>query len=136
MSDHVEFHDSDLLAVEQVGRQVRISLDAYVHRWEQVDGCWKGTGWLQRVTAVLDDSQASGIPEVPVELSDGVLRTGSATYDGLVPLPFSSSEPASLELTLQTGAQFRVAGVSIAITSTSEARYLEDLPDTFAPSAC
>ena len=40
----VEFHDSHLLAIEAVGADVEVRLDAYVHAWDDSVQPPRGTG--------------------------------------------------------------------------------------------
>jgi hypothetical protein len=134
MSNSVEFHDSTLSAISQEGTSVRVSLDAYVHRWNLVEGVWKGTGWMQPVQIIVGSGASAMMAEVPVDLDGGEVRTVDRTHDNLVPLPFTSSGPVSLRLELVTGEVLKIDGRNITIDPAGNARYVEDLPDDFRPS--
>jgi hypothetical protein len=134
MRSAVEFHDSTVSAVRIEGTFVRISIDAYVHRWDRVDGRWKGTGWMQPIQIVLANASNEGQPECPVDLAGGEVRAGQIRHKNLVPLPFDSSGPATLRLELATGKVLDFNGRSLVIEPTGEGRYVEDLRDDFRPS--
>jgi len=133
MRSSVEFHDSRISAIAFEGRSIRISLDAYMHRWDRIDGMWHGTGWTQPVQILLEDASNAGLPALPVDLSGGEVRAGHLTYQGLAPLPYNSGGPATLRLELVTGEALDFSGSNLAIEPTGEDRYVEDLPDDFRP---
>jgi len=133
MRSSVEFHDSTISAIALEGTSIRVCLDAYVHRWDRIDGMWHGTGWTQPVQILLEDASNAGLPALPVDLDGGEVRAGHLTYQGLVPLPYKSGEPATLRLELVTGQVLNFRGSNLAIEPTGECRYVEDLPDDFRP---
>jgi hypothetical protein len=130
----VEFHDSTISAIAREGTATRISLDAYVHRWDRVDGTWKGTGWTQPVQILLVEAANKRLPEPPVDLAGAEVRIGQLAHKDLLPLPFCSSGPATLRLELVTGEVLDLNGRNLIIEPIGEGRYVEDLPDDFRPS--
>jgi hypothetical protein len=136
MPSYLEFHDSTVLGIERDGDTVGINLDAYVHRWEQVDGQWRGTGWSQLVRIRFHEASLTAPPDLPAELAGGELRTADTTYDDLVPLPFSSAVSASLRLDFMWGGVVNVSGSDVALDPLAEGHYIEDLPNEFKPRGC
>ncbi len=133
MHSSIEFHDSRISAIGREGTSIRITLDAYVHRWDVLGDTWKGTGWIQTVEIML--THASGTPlEAPVDLHGGEFRIGEATLDNMMPLPFVSSEPTSLRFELVTGQVIHFNGRTVVVEATGVGRYMEDLSDDLRPS--
>ena len=137
MRSSVELHDSTISAITVEGPSVRISVDAYVHRWERVDSRWKGTGWIQPVQMLLANAPNAERAECPVDLAGGKVQAGLVTYNNLVPLPFDSSGSATLRLELATGRVLEFDAGRLVLEPTGEGRYVEDLPNDLRPSnAC
>jgi hypothetical protein len=134
MRSSIEFHDSTISAITQEPTSIRISLDAYVHRWDLVDAEWRGTGWVQPVHIIITSSADSMICQVPVDIRDGEVRTVQSNYENLVPLPFAATGPVWLRLELVSGDVLAIAGRDITIDPAGEASYVENLPDEFRPS--
>lgn len=134
LTHSIEFHDSTVLATVLEGTSLRISVDAYVHRWNQIDGRWKGTGRAQPVQLVLLKASSNAQLKCPADLDGGEVRAGQVTHSDLVPLPFDSSGPATLRLELKTGDVLEFEARNLVIEPTGEGRYVEDLPDEFMPS--
>jgi hypothetical protein len=111
----VEFHDSTVSAITREGTSIRISVDAYVHRWDRVDGTWKGTGWIQPILIALVNASNETPLECPATLAGGEILAGQVTYENLVPLPFDSSGPATLQLELLTGKMLAFTGGNLVI---------------------
>jgi hypothetical protein len=83
----LEFHDSTLVAMRQVGTVVEIALDAYVHRWERIDDGWRGTGWTQPVrVAVYGAMRSPSTPASPREMATGSVMVGPIVHENWVPL--------------------------------------------------
>jgi len=106
----VEFHDSELLAVESVDADVEVRLDAYVHAWDDSVQPPRGTGFMQRVGIRLTDSHGPTIADrLPVTLDGGAIVIGETnqqteeTHREVVPLPFATARCGMLRLELATG---------------------------------
>ena len=130
----IEFHDSTLVAVTQEGTSLCLSVDAYVHHWELVAGMWKGTGWAQPVKIIMGGATCARLPTLPADLDGGEIRANQVTYDNMVRLPLTLSEPITLRLELKTGEMLEVIGQAIEIESTGPGHYVENLPDEFKPT--
>lgn len=131
----VEFHDSELLAMQAVGADVEARLDAYVHAWDDSVQPPRGTGFVQRVHITLTDSHAPTIADqLPVSLDGGAIAIGQAnqqtqeTHRELVPLPFTAARSAMLRLELATGHIVEIVGATVTVTAAGPARDVEDLP--------
>ena len=86
----IEFHDSVVDAIVASGDGVSIHLTAYVHRWEQQEGVWVGTGWTQPHTIVVRKPITRNPAfETPAEIADGFVGVNDAVYENLA-APFSS----------------------------------------------
>jgi hypothetical protein len=130
----IEFHDSILAAVNHIGADVEIVLDAYVLRWEASGNVWTGTGWTQAVRIRLSGIRdRSVVPLLPTDISDGHLRVGTATHDNLVPLPFEAADAINLWLQLSNSEVLEFAGRGVQIDAVGEARFVEDLPLDLRP---
>jgi hypothetical protein len=134
MRSEIEFHDSTIVAIAQEGTSLRLSVDAYVHRWELVAGKWKGTGWKQPVQIIMVGATCARPSELPARLYTGEIRASQVKYDNMVPLPFALSEPVTLRLEFDTAELLEVCGRDIAIEPTGPGRYIEELPDEFKPT--
>lgn len=131
----IEFHDSTVLSLIQVGADLEIGLEAYVHRWEKHRDAWSGTGRSQPVRVVIRNVLAPSVRfDGPVDISDGCLRIGQVEHDNGVELPCGSSEPVCLRLVLVDANVIEIVGRGILIEAAGEARYIEDLPPEFQPN--
>ena len=133
MKDKIELHDAKIKAISWNGTALCFMMDAYVHRWEKVDGEWKGTGWMQPVQICLSGATLTATPKTPVLLCGGCLRTRQTTYDNMVTLPLMSTEPVDLRLALATADVIDVHARDVSITPVGLGRYVEQLPDDFKP---
>jgi hypothetical protein len=110
MVNSIEFHDSKISSLAHDGEAARVTLDAYVHRWERVHDSWKGTGWDQRVEIVVMGAAKLTLPDLPAELRGGCVRSGQVMHENMVPLPFTSSGPAAVRFDLVSGDVLEVSG--------------------------
>jgi hypothetical protein len=130
----IEFHDSTLTAINASAATREIVLDAYVHRWELIDGEWRGTGWEQPVRIVMQNAVGPSHKwALPAAISDGELRTSAVAGGMLVPLPFKSSDDFDLSLRLMDASVVDISGRGLQIEAVGEARFIEDLPEDMSP---
>ena len=134
MRNELEFHDSMIVSIAQVGKVIHITLNGYLHRWDKSSGVWKGEGWRQPVlitmTGDLPTAQA-GIPAATLETGD--IELGEITYTHLVPLPLSSAGPAALRLETAEGEVLEFSGSDLKAETTGAGTFVEKLPDEFKP---
>jgi hypothetical protein len=134
MRSWIELHDSVVNAIAVSDESVTIHLTAYVHRWEQRDGSWAGTGWTQPVTIVVrKPTMPIATIETPVDVSDGSVRVNEAVHDNLVPVPFESIGAVRVVMHLVDGAVIEVVGDQMKLAATGDGRFVEDLPAGLRP---
>ncbi|HEV2313899.1 MAG TPA: hypothetical protein VGR94_01225 [Candidatus Acidoferrales bacterium] len=56
----IEIHDSVLTSVEIQAKQVKLSIEAYIHKSAGVPGVDPGTGWIQNVILTIEDGSFEG----------------------------------------------------------------------------
>ena len=133
MQTEMEFHDSTVIAISRDGSTLCIHFDAYVHRWEIIEGEWKGSGWAQPVKIAMLDAICTHTPRLPADLDGGKLETAGATHSDMVPLPFSSSESTTLTLFLATATPVQFKAKDILIQAEGPGRQIDKLPKDFKP---
>jgi len=130
----IEFHDSVLRAIVADDDRLIFELDAYIHRWEQRDGAWAGTGWMQRVTMTVRNST---MPVARVEPSVGVsagrIWVNDAVHANLIPLPFEGVGAVRVIVQLVDGEVVKIAGDRVTLAATGDARFVEDVPADLRP---
>jgi len=134
----LEFHDSDLLAVDSLVGATVVRLVAYVHQWERSgDSGSRGTGWMQPCILKLVSAQVETSPTtLPSSLSDGVLRSPTGVgSDGTLTLPSVIEGPCTLELETTEGERLRAVAASVTLEPSGPAVFVEDLPADMAPDS-
>ena len=134
MTQYLEFHDSVLIAFSATKAHAELLLDAYIHRWQKVDGEWAGTGWMQSVRiAVSHPIGQLTAPVLPADISDGRLSVGTKVPVHLVPFPLEASAAVGLRLQLTTAEVIELGGSRVRVQAAAEARFVEDLPAAMRP---
>ena len=133
MRIELEFHNSKILSIAQVGAAIQINLDAFIHRWDKSSGAWKGEGWRQPVVITLAGELKPPPPLASQELETGVTPAGKSDHTHMVPLPFQAAGPATLRLETMEGEVLDLSGRDLQIAATGEGRFVENLPDAFKP---
>ena len=128
MPDFLEFHDSTIVSLSTAQQSLHIGIDAYVHRWLQVEGQWIGRGWIQPVRLKLSTAGAPPNLKLPADLSTGSVELDGRVHDNILQLPCRSLGPARITFTLITGELIEVTGSEFDIEAIGEGRLLEDLP--------
>jgi len=130
----IEFHDSELTAVNETNHGVTVDLDAYVHRWESSGDSWHGTGWMQPVRILISGAAHERLAAVlPLGVSDGRLRVGAITHLNVVPLPFDALDAVGLWLQLVNADIVEIEGAGVTVEPCGEASFVEDLPADLRP---
>ena len=117
----IELHDSRLAEVRHDALATTIRLSpAYVHR--------DGKGWSQQAELVI----AGGIDNaldlaLPVQISDGSLKTARGHYHNLLTLPLDDDGPVVLELELVSGGSVHFTGKSVKIGLVGQAEFIENV---------
>ena len=130
----LEFHDSDVTSIATSADEVWLHLDAYVHRWEQRNGEWAGTGWTQPVTiTVRKPSMLVARVERSVGVSAGRICVNDAVLANLIPLPFEGVGAVRVMMQLVDGQVVHLDGDRMTLAETGEARFVEDLRADLRP---
>jgi hypothetical protein len=125
--DWLEFHDSTMTAVTSIDDRLQIGLDGYVHRWHWQDGRWVGTGWTQPIRITIEEVRtATPFPPEPIDVHVGSVRTATAHYDGVLPLPFVATAGIELNWQWVDGSSSRVIGAALRCSAAGDATFVED----------
>ena len=127
----IELHDSVFAHIAQRGERIEISLaPAYVHKSNGVPGVDAGTGWIQNVTIVLEGGHVEGeLPNLPCELSDGMLIIRDQAFENEIPLPLDQDGPVLLRLDeMWSNRSISFRGSRIVVTVLGEPKYVEQFP--------
>ncbi|MEN8763749.1 MAG: hypothetical protein ABF290_15095 [Thiogranum sp.] len=75
MSWALEFHDSRLAGLHQLGRNITIQFEpAYLHRSDGEPGISPGSGWHQNAELVFRSASIDGPPDSEGSVSEGTLN--------------------------------------------------------------
>ena len=126
MNSALEFHDSEVGAVRMSGGALHVVFDsAYVHGSPGVPGVDPGAGYAQAAELVFSEAQFTEHGACVGAVSDGVISALGATFDNLVPLPFSVLGRVSAKLTFTSGGVLNVTSNGVSCTPTGPARFVE-----------
>jgi len=135
LSQWLELHDSDLVAITNVGNDLVVELRGYIHAWERRDDRWAGTGSMQSVSIRVLAGKTSWVaPFKAVALSGGTLDVGKV-FENLIPIPLVANHSTRLRLSLPAGETVEVAGDGVHVAAHGEAVFVEHLPDHLRPDA-
>jgi hypothetical protein len=136
----LEFHDSEFVSFDHDGERAVLTVNGYVHQWEQTDSGWRGTGWTQRIqitvlSASVETDRAgwSGESEDCPDIWDGTLHTASVAHENLLALPFAHDGHFRLDIDLNDGRSLRIAGRNIRVEGLGDADFVEKLPQALQP---
>jgi hypothetical protein len=133
MRVELEFHDTEVEKISQDGPRIVIQLAAYVHHWSKASGAWKGEGWARPVRMSLVGTLDATQENDTGALETGELEAGKKSLLHMVPLPFSEPGKATLRLEFKSGVVLDFSGQDLQIEAVGEGKFLEKLPDEFAP---
>jgi hypothetical protein len=132
----IEFHDSDLLSACIDSDGAVVSMRAYVHQWEKIDGAWTGTGWMQPVRFIVGPTAKGDQEDAELELSEGGLAVGGVVHNNWVPLPFSAQGPVTLWWESWEHGRRALTGQDVRVETTGAATFVERKPDDMRPEEC
>lgn len=126
MNVALEFHDSEVSTIQPKDGDLSILFSAaYVHRSEGAPGVDAGSGYTQALEIVLQRASWSGdLSACLGRLSGGCLCSGGQRLP-LVPLPFQSDSPVSIELVFQNGESLASTAESVVVRFKGEPRFVE-----------
>lgn len=130
MNRGIEIHDSTLVAIEPVGRDVALLLaPAYMHCSEGRPGVDPGSGWLQDTTLFIREAVVESSPSrLPCTLSDGAFSIGESSWENGIPLPLEATGSVSLSAVTEDGDSLAIHGLGAEAVLHGEPRYLEHFP--------
>jgi hypothetical protein len=113
----IEFHDSELAAVSQVGASVVLSFSAvYVHESTGVPGVDAGVGWYQPVTLTIAHGEIASDAQLPASVAEGFIRVAGTLHQNHIPAVAGTLDgPIQLSLLLSTAETLLVRGAAITI---------------------
>ena len=121
MNTAVEFHDSRVADVTTEAQELRVAFrPAYVHESDGVPGTDPGWGYLQSVEFIFSEATVSEDGECRGPVTDGTVRTSTAEYANLVPLPLSASGNITAELVFTTGGVLKVSACAFSCSAKGE----------------
>ena len=125
----IEIHDSVLTLVETQSKQVKLSIEAYIHKSIGVPGVDPGTGWVQNVILTIEDGSFEGsIESLPYDLYDGTLQINGELMENEIPIPLDRNGQIVLSLVAKwSGDKLVARGTHIHLELLGEARYVEDV---------
>jgi len=127
---HLEFHDSELTAVDQASRAVTVQFNGNVLQWEYEGASGaQGTGWAQRVRIHFEKARVAALPQLPARVSDGEIVAEGSTLNNIVPLPYKCRGVIALHLTTTSGGTLSVLVESIIVTAEGDPTFVETLTD-------
>lgn len=120
MTEAMEFHDSDVAAVEIANGALRIEFsEAYI--WAEKKG------WGQRAILTLEKGKVLGQPlKFPVTISEGLLKSHKEQFNNIVPLPFSKTGKFSGDFSFTNGEVLKVIGQNPRVELEGKRRFIED----------
>jgi hypothetical protein len=126
----LEFHDSDIAAIEDDGQKITIRFaPAYVHRSSGVPGTDPGTGWSQDAVMVLSEGKLRGDPPRGQHtIASGSAKLSNASYDDLVPVPLSHVGDVHICFLFDDGSEINIHAQAMSLSLVGAATYVEDFP--------
>lgn len=125
----IEFHDSHIMSWRFSGKNLVMSLRAYVHRSSGRPGIDPGTGWIQDANALIRDASVSRtLPDGPFQLSDGSVEFDGRLYSNGVELPFAVSSSVRVRLETCEHGSYEILGRGLRIEVNGEPTFVEAFP--------
>jgi hypothetical protein len=122
----IELHDSEIKSIEMQGAVLVLWMDAYVHRSTGVPGQDAGMGWIHLAALRFNSGRCPARPpELPAEISDGILHLGARRLENVFPAPLDFSGSVRLDLELLNAGTVLIEGDGLTVTLMDEGRYIE-----------
>lgn len=111
----IELHDSEVSEITCNGRSLHVAFNpGYVHQSDGVPGKDAGWGYLQSVDFDLSDACCTTEGVCLGRIADGWMRTKTAMFENLIPLPFAAREPLHLTLQFESGGKLECSATAIS----------------------
>jgi hypothetical protein len=125
----VEFHDSTLAGVSQIGAKAVLHFSAvYVHESVGEPGVDAGSGWYQPSTFTIAGGRIVSPASTPATLVDGFVRAGGTLHRNVVPVGRALSGRIELSISSSAGETLVVHGDTLTIELCGEPSHAEDFP--------
>ena len=130
MNSSIEFHDSRIEAITEVGTQIFLFLTAYLHRSEGKPGVDAGTGWKQAAALSFYDAEIESADlELPVDISYGGLMLEGVEFPNEIPVPLDHSGAIEMLLSVVLPTEeidIVIRGSRVTLALLGDAVYIED----------
>ena|SRR5688500_250956 len=126
MNSAIEFHDSEIQAIESSTGIVRVIFSsAYVHCSPGTPGADAGKGFTQPVELVFYGARTTGDARVVGNLADGDVNVGGKSL-GLLPLPYSISGDVTAKFVFASGAKVSITAQALECLPTGGRAFVEE----------
>ncbi len=135
MPDHIELHDSRVVASTDGAAVVLRLCPAYVHHWVRAPGGWRGEGRRQAAEIRLEAASLAAAPTAGAcQIADGWLQVDDTRFDNLIPAPLTAPGAVRGRLELVNAPPLEFAGAGVRVRLTGDAEFVEGLPPEWAPA--
>lgn len=128
MSWALEFHDSKLAGLQQLGRRIVIQFEpAYLHCSDGEPGVSPGSGWHQDAELIFGSASVDGPADTQGPVSEGTLNLQGVELN-LIPAPCRVCGGVAAHFTLSNGDTVDIRAESMELRLLGEAIYIEQFP--------
>ncbi|GEM_PF-2995942 len=121
----LEFHDSRLFRLHQLGRKIIIQFEpAYLHCSDGEPGISPGSGWHQNAELVFRSASIDGSPDSEGSVSEGTLDFQGVKLN-LVPAPCRVCGGVAASFTLSNGNSLKIKAESVELRLLGEPVYID-----------
>jgi hypothetical protein len=130
----IELHDTTVVSVFEVGTQIVVVLQAYVHTSNGRPAWDAGSGWVQAAVLTFFEGRIEGtLPDLPADIWEGDLIVDGEVLQNAVPIPLSHIGEVVLKLQLAAPESLIIRGEGANLTLIGEAVYVEEFPGASNP---
>ena len=135
MKNEIELHDSRAVVSVAGGTIVVRLCPAYVHQWVLLATGWRGEGRTQDAEILIEGgSVIAPVGEGRFEVSDGWIQVGENRHDNVLPVPLTEHGHVKGLIELVNSDPFEFVGTGISVRLIGESKFVERLPDEWAPT--
>ena len=135
LTKEIELHDSRVYALVEVGNQIVVFLEVYIHQSEGRPGCDAGSGYGQAAALTFSAATMEGkLPEFPCDIEHGELEVNGTVTSNMFPIPFSEAGKIalSLEFIFPAAEPIFIKGDKVQLTLIGDPVYIEEFPGSDA----
>ncbi len=125
----VEFHDSTVFGIAEVGTQIIVFLRAYLHQSEGRPAWDAGSGSVQAAVMTFSEATIEGeLPEFPSDIWKGDMEIKGETLSNILPVPFHETGDIVLKMrfVFDTPAEIVIIGKQALLTLIGDPVYVEE----------